>query len=89
MQAGRFTVPTDGKTKPVTSAPGLEQADQAKPAGNLETTEAHDEMAHPENQIPAPEPPKPPSVTPEDEPTQKKPDAKPSAAPAAAVVPAR
>ncbi len=87
LQAGRFAVPADGKTKPVTAAPGVQQADRPKPAANLEATEAHDEMAHPENQIAAPEPPKPPTAQPDEQPDQKKPEAKPSLAPAAAAVP--
>src|SRR5208337_4168054 len=57
MQAGRFAVTADGKTKPVTTAPGVDQSDRPKPTSSLEATESHDEMAHPENQIPAPEPP--------------------------------
>ena len=84
LQAGRFTVPADGKTKPVTAAPGVEQANQPNPAAHLDTTEAHDEMARPENQIPAPEPPKPPTLTPDDQPEQKK-----VAAPTATAVPAQ
>jgi len=87
MQAGRFTVSADGKTTPVIAAPGVEDGDRPKPATELEATESHKEMAHPENQIPAPEPPKPPSVQP-DEQDQKKPVVKPPVAPAAAAVPA-
>src|SRR5271157_1785219 len=87
MQAGRFTVSADSKTKPVTSAPGVGQADRPKPTSSLEATESHDEMAHPENQIPAPEPPKPPDLKPEEQQNREKPDVKPPAAPAAAVVP--
>ncbi len=81
MQAGRFTVPANGKTKPVTSAPGVDQAERPKPAATLEATEAHDEMAHPENQVPAPEPAKPPTVDPEEQPNDK------SVAPPAAAIP--
>src|SRR5271157_4724869 len=88
MQAGRFTVPADGKTKPVTSAPGVE-ADRPRPAAGLEATEAHDEMAHPENQLPAPEPPKPPSVNQEEQPNQKGPDVKPPVPTAAAPPPSQ
>src|SRR5208337_2976529 len=88
MQAGRFTVPADGKTKPVTSAPGVE-ADRPRPAAGLEATEAHDEMAHPENQLPAPEPPKPPTVNPEEQPNQKGPDVKPPVPTAAAPPPSQ
>jgi len=88
MQAGRFTVPADGKTKPVTSAPGVE-ADRPKHAAGLEATEAHDEMAHPENQVPAPEPPKPPTVNPEEQPSQKEPDVKPPVPTAAAPSPSQ
>src|SRR5271169_5223178 len=87
MQAGRFNVPADGKMKPVIAAPGVEDGDRPKPATELEATESHKEMAHPENQIPAPEPPKQPSVQP-DEQDQKKPVVKPPVAPAAAAVPA-
>src|SRR5271166_1008128 len=89
MQAGRFTVTADGKTKPVTTAPGVDPSDRPKPTSSLEATESHDEMAHPENQIPAPEPPKPPDLKPEEQQNQEKPDVKPPAAPAAAVVPPR
>lgn len=89
MQAGRFTVTADGKTKPVTTAPGVDQSDRPKPAASLEATESHDEMAHPENQIPVPEPPKPPDLKPEEQQNQKKANVKPPAAPAAAVVPPR
>jgi len=87
MQAGRFTVSTDGKTKPVTAAPGVAEEDRPKPAAKLEATESHDEMAHPENQIPAPEPPKPPSVQPDEPQDQKTPVVKPPVAPATAAVP--
>jgi penicillin-binding protein 2 len=80
MQAGRFTVSADGKTKPVTAAPGVEESDRPKPAAGLEATESHPEMAHPENQIAPPEPPKPPSVQPEQPADQKKPPAAPAAA---------
>ena len=89
MQAGRFNISAEGKPKPATAAPGLEQREEPIRPAVLEKTEAHDEMAKPENQIPAPEPPKPPSLTPEDQRPEKKPEAKPAAAPATAVVPAR
>jgi hypothetical protein len=82
MQAGRFTVPAEGKTKPVTSAPGVDQAERPKPAANLEATEAHDEMAHPENQAAVPEPAKPPTVNPDEQPQEQKP-----VAPAATSIP--
>jgi len=94
MQAGHFTVSADSKAKPVTAAPGVEQADQPKTPVSPDVTESrdemarperHDEMARPENQIQPPEPAQPPSLTPEDAPKQKKPDVKPPVAPAAAV----
>ncbi len=57
MQAGRFTVPADGNTKPVTAAPGVAASRSSRfvlPA--LEATESHVEMAHPEDRAAAPEP---------------------------------
>ena len=95
MQAGHFTVPTDGKTKPVTSAPGVGEADKPIPRADLETTESHVEMAHPETEPPAENQPTAPATTPEQQaplappPTTKKPAAEPTIAPAAAVVPRR
>jgi penicillin-binding protein 2 len=93
MQAGHFTVPTDGKTKPVTSAPGVGEADKPIPRADLETTESHVEMAHPETEPPAENQPTAPATTPEQQappappPTTKKPAAEPTIAPAAAVLP--
>src|ERR1017187_1819352 len=91
MQAGHFTVPTDGKTKPVTSAPGVGEADKPIPRADLETTESHVEMAHPETEPPAENQPTAPATTPEQQapPAQKKPAVEPTVSPAAAVVPRR
>jgi penicillin-binding protein 2 len=95
MQAGHFTVPTDGKTKPVTSAPGVGEADKPIPRADLETTESHVEMAHPETEPPAENQPTAPATTPEQQappappPTTKKPAVEPTVSPAAAVVPRR
>jgi hypothetical protein len=91
MQAGHFTVPTDGKTKPVASAPGVGEIDKPIPRADLETTESHLEMAHPETAPAAEDQPTAPSTTPEQpapaEP--KKPAPEPTIAPTAAVVPQR
>ncbi len=48
LQGGHFTVPLDGKTKPVAAAPGVSQSDAPLPQSTLEATESHTEMAHPE-----------------------------------------
>jgi hypothetical protein len=95
MQAGHFTVSTDGKSKPVTSAPGVGETDKPIPAADLETTESHEEMAHPETAPPTEDQPTAPATTPEQQaptapPTEpKKPAVEPTIAPAAAVVPQR
>ena len=65
MQAGRFTVSADGKTKPVTAAPGVGGTDKPIPPADLETTESHVEMAHPETEPPAESQPTPPATSPE------------------------
>ena len=90
MQAGRFTVSVDGKTKPVTSAPGVGGTDKPIRPADLETTESHVEMAHPETEPPAEGQPTPPVTNPELQapPAAKKPG-KPTIAPAAAMVPRR
>ncbi len=59
VQAGRFTVPADGTTKPVAGAPGVTPDARPAPASPLEATEKHQEMAQPEKQVPPPEEPKP------------------------------
>ena len=87
MQAGRFTVQADGKTKPVKAAPGVEVSDKPTPHAALEATESHVEMAHPEppaQNLPAPPPtiPDQPAST-----TPKKPSANPASTPAVASVP--
>ncbi len=93
MQAGRFTVTADGKTKPVTAAPGVGAADKPIPHASLEATESHVEMAHPETAPPAEDQPTAPATTPEQQapaatpPPTKKPAGEPTIAPAAAVVP--
>ena len=91
MQAGRFTVSADGKTKPVSAAPGVGGTDKPIRPADLETTESHVEMAHPEAEPPAESQPTPPATNPELQapPAGKKPAAKPTIAPAAAVVPRR
>jgi penicillin-binding protein 2 len=90
MQAGRFTVSADGKTKPVTAAPGVSEADKAIRPADLETTESHVEMAHPETEPPAESRPTPPATNPELQapPAAKKPG-KPTITPATTVVPGR
>ncbi len=91
MQAGRFTVSADGKTKPVTAAPGVGGTDKPIRPADLETTESHVEMAHPETEPPAESQPIPPATNPEQQspPARKRPAAEPTIAPAAAVVPRR
>src|ERR1035437_3591348 len=95
MQAGRFTVSADGKTKPVSSAPGVGGTGKPIRPADLETTESHVEMAHPETEPPAESQPTTPATNPEQQappappPRTKKPAAQPTIAPAAAVVPRR
>jgi penicillin-binding protein 2 len=91
MQAGRFTVSADGKTKPVSAAPGVGGTDKPIRPADLETTESHVEMAHPEAEPPAESQPTPPATNPELQapPAGKKPVGKPTIAPPAAVVPRR
>jgi hypothetical protein len=90
MQAGRFTVSADGKAKPVTAAPGVGGTDKPIRPADLETTESHVEMAHPETEPPAESQPIPPATNPEQSPpARKEPSAEPPIAPAAAVVPRR
>ncbi len=91
MQAGHFTVSADGKTKPVTAAPGVQAVDKKIPSLDLETTESHVEMAHPETQPPAEDQPTAPATSPDEQPqpAAKKPAVEPTIAPAAAVVPQR
>jgi penicillin-binding protein 2 len=90
MQAGRFTVSADGKTKPVTAAPGVGGTGKPTSPADLETTESHVEMAHPEAEPPAESRPTPPATNPELQapPAAKKPG-KPTIPPAAAMVPRR
>ena len=90
MQAGRFTVSADGKTKPVTAAPGVGGTDKPTSPADLETTESHVEMAHPETEPPAESRPTPPATSPELQapPAAKKPG-KPTITPATTVVPGR
>jgi penicillin-binding protein 2 len=91
MQAGRFTVSADGKTKPVSAAPGVGGTDKPIRPADLETTESHVEMAHPEAEPPAESQPTPPATNPELQapPAGKKPAGKPAIAPATAVIPGR
>ncbi len=93
LQAGHFTVPTDGQTKPVTSAPGVNATNEKPiPAADLEATESHAEMAQPEPTAPTPVEPKPATLN--DQPSQpvpvkKKPSGatQPAAPPAVAISP--
>ncbi len=49
LGAGHFAVPADGSVKPVSSAPGVTEADKKSiPAADLEATETHTDMAQPE-----------------------------------------
>jgi len=93
LQGGRFTVPLDAKSKPVTAAPGLSGGVANLPASTLEATESHTEMANPEAETPPPVQPGGPelqeSPTPGNPPSQpgpKKPADKPAVSPAAAVI---
>jgi penicillin-binding protein 2 len=89
LQGGHFTIPVDSKTKPVTAAPGVTDA-QPLPTSTLEATESHTEMANPEAATPAPAQPGEPELkqapatgeTPAQNP--KKPADKPTPAPATA-----
>jgi penicillin-binding protein 2 len=90
MQAGRFSIPADGAVKPVSSAPGMQQANPpANAATALERTESHDEMARPETGDVALS--AQPSGAPADSvarpQAEKKPAAKPDIAPAAVLHP--
>jgi len=90
MQAGRFTVSADGKTKPVTAAPGVGGTDKPIRPADLETTESHVEMAHPETEPPAESRPTPPATNPElQAPPAANKSGKPTNTPAAAIVPRR
>ena len=93
LQGGSYTINADGKTKPVSAAPGMSANEKPIPARELEATESHTEMAAPESE-PAVQP-QAPALTPEaqTEPeapadNKKKPSASP-VAPAAAVIPRR
>ncbi len=93
LQGGSYTINADGKTKPVSAAPGMSATEKPIPARELEATESHTEMAAPESE-PAVQP-QAPALTPEaqTEPeapadNKKKPSASP-VAPAAAVIPRR
>jgi len=90
LQAGRFTIPTNGSVKPVAAAPG----EDAKPLrqSDLQATESHTEMAQPDAAANVPAPPKPPGIDaqPAETPEKKKtPGSNPAAAPPAVVVPGR
>jgi penicillin-binding protein 2 len=90
MQAGRFTISADGKSKPVVGAPGVGGND--KPIStSLETTESHQEMAHSETESPAETQPTAPATIPEmpRSTNPKKPATQSAIAPAAAIVPQR
>ena len=90
MQAGRFAIPVGEKTKPVTAAPGVTEADKPVPAAALEATESHQEMAHPESNAPSPEPPASAEAQPQEQKQQKKPPpVDPTADPAATAAPQR
>jgi penicillin-binding protein 2 len=65
MQAGHFTVPADGVSKPVKAAPGVDASEKPLPPASLEATESHSEMAQPEAATPPPpEEPKPADAQP-------------------------
>ena len=83
MQAGHFTVDTNGKTKPVAAAPGMTSVKSAE-SRELQTTESHTEMAEPEVQSVEPAQP---ALRSEGEPSapvrdNKKPGTRPEHAPA-------
>ncbi len=93
LQAGRFAVPADGQVKPVDAAPGVSADDEKPiPAADLEATESHDEMAHPEPAATTIAQPKPAGLS--DTPAQQVPAKKKSppsspVAPPALAIPAR
>ncbi len=102
LQAGRYTVAADGKSKPVAAAPGVETANTpAIPAADLESNESHQEMAKPEDDTSDVAKPTPPSLQPSGTPSPnatttpnaKKPAPSPTAvaptAPTATAVPVR
>jgi penicillin-binding protein 2 len=92
VQAGRFTVQADGKTKPVTGAPGVTPDAHPQPASEFEATESHQEMAQPEKKVAPPEEPNPDTVVPVPgpQPPKKKPTPEQNdGAPDAAEPPAR
>jgi penicillin-binding protein 2 len=84
LQAGRFTVPTDGAAKPVSAAPGVEANEKPIPAADLEATESHAEMAHPEAAVePVPAGARPVDLRPGAQPAQPAPSKKNAGAPVA------
>jgi len=95
LQGGHYKIPVDGKAKPVSAAPGVEQASGSQlSSDDLEATESHQEMARPDNS--AADPPQPRTsplqqtpVAPENQVPKKAPPAQPGIAPTAAAVPAR
>jgi len=85
LQAGRFTVSTDGHTKLATAAPGVSPDEKPMRTADLEASESHHEMAHPEPAAAVADP-KPPGLA--DAPAPQSPVKKKSpaiAAPALAV----
>jgi membrane peptidoglycan carboxypeptidase len=77
LQAGRFAIPTDAAAKPVSAAPGVEAGEKPIPAADLEATESHAEMAHPEAAVePVPAGPKPVDLTPAAQPARQAPSKK-------------
>jgi penicillin-binding protein 2 len=93
LGAGHFVIPTDGSVKPVSSAPGVTEADKKSiPAADLEATETHTDMAQPEPAATVVQP-KPAGII--DAPAQqtpvkrKEPATTPSVAPPAVALPAR
>ncbi len=98
LQGGHFTVTLDGKSKPVTGAPGVNPGEDSLPPSTLEATESHVEMANPERETSAQDLPAQPALrqtTPQagavqnqmqNQPVPKKPAAKPTAAPAAVAI---
>jgi penicillin-binding protein 2 len=96
LQAGHYTVDTDGKIKPVSGAPGVENQGEPIRRDTLEATESHVEMAKPEAE-PAEPVTNPPALQSEDQqnppasvtPKPQKKTPAPTAAPAVAIVPSR
>ncbi|HTV65772.1 MAG TPA: penicillin-binding protein 2 [Bryocella sp.] len=89
LQAGRFTVSPDGHAKPATAAPGVSADEKPVRAADLEASESHREMAHPDQSAVAD--PKPPNLAESPAPPAQPPAKKktPAMAPPAVAVPGR